>query len=158
MITRLLCIVTLHVAASADGGPGTDWLTVSVSAAADPDLASRYSRAEVTEVTRIYEEDNTNTATARPLAHTAATLFLPYWHRVKLLHSSCHTDTVSTVCLVPLTPLFSEHQSPALFAPITIYSVIFTSCPTKSLRILHLLFVRKETIFIVYIFVFRRHY
>ena len=73
IITLLLCIVTLHVAASADGGPGTDWLTVSVSAAADPDLASRYSRAEVTEVTRIYKEDNTNTATARPLAHTAAT-------------------------------------------------------------------------------------
>lgn len=88
IITLLLCIVTLHVAASADGGPGTDWLTVSVSAAADPDLASRYSRAEVTEVTRIYKEDNTNTATARPLAHTAATLFLPHWHRVNRVFSS----------------------------------------------------------------------
>ena len=54
---------------------------VSVSAAADPDLASRYSRAEVTEVTRIYEEDNTNTATATARPH------------------SCCTDTVSTLCV-----------------------------------------------------------
>ena len=47
---------------------------VSVSAAADPDLASRYSRAEVTEVTRIYEEDNTNTATATARPHSCCTL------------------------------------------------------------------------------------
>ena len=144
----MFAIITNHPSAvysdttcGEDQGP-TDSLgvPVSVSAAADPDLASRYSRAEVTEVTRIYEEDNTNTATATARPH------------------SCCTDTVSTVCLVPLTPLFSEYQSPALFASITIYSVIFTSCPTKSLRILHLLFFAAQFFFIVYIFVLWRHY
>ena len=94
MITRLLCIVTLHVARTRDRLTDSLGVPVSVSAAADPDLASRYSRAEVTEVTRIYEEDNTNTATATARPH------------------SCCTDTVSTVCLdclVPLTPLLSEY-------------------------------------------------
>ena len=143
----MFAIITNHPSAvysdttcGEDQGP-TDSLgvPVSVSAAADPDLASRYSRAEVTEVTRIYEEDNTNTATATARPH------------------SCCTDTVSTVCLVPLTPLFSEYQSPALFASITIYSVIFTSCPTKSLTYTFCL-QRKKTIFIAYILVLWRHY
>ena len=110
---------------------------VSVSAAADPDLASRYSRAEVTEVTRIYEEDNTNTATATARPH------------------SCCTDTVSTVCLdclVPSTPLFSEYQSPALFASITIYSVIFTSCPTKVLHILFVCNAKKQFLLLIFSF------
>ena len=74
MITRLLCIVTLHVARTRDRLTDSLGVPVSVSAAADPDLASRYSRAEVTEVTRIYEEDNTNTATATARPHSCYTL------------------------------------------------------------------------------------
>ena len=128
IITRLLCIVTHYMC----WGPGTDWLTVSVSQSRSPRRQTQPWPAALAalRLRRLRGFTKRITPTPRQLqhAHTAAAL----------------TPCQPCVCLVPLTPLLSEYQSPALFASITIYSVIFTSCPTKSLRILNLLLIRKD--------------